>query len=460
MTQYDAVTQVRPGQLKEDAEALPGIRLMDPAVVAPTFENQQQLRGYYTFPDVLDVDRYIIDGKETDAVVAAREIDYQKLPDQNWNNLHTVYTHGYGLVAAYGNRRSSSGDPVWIEKNIPPEGALPDYEGRIYFGEYATTFAIVGREEGQPAIEFDSPGGVQAAGEVNNTYAGAGGVPMGDLFTRLLYAAHFMDLNILLSDRVNSQSKILYDRTPKERVAQVAPWLTARLQRLPGGRRQPAGVDRRRLHHQPELPEQPGESLQATTNDAQSNLVGTQVDQTVNYLRNSVKAVVDAYDGSVDLYAWEEATRSCSPTRRPSRARCKPRSAISADLLAHLRYPEDLFKVQRRGPDPLPHDRPELLVPAVRPVAGAARPDHPDDPWPDRRGDEGRPGRAALLPVDQVAGRRGARCSARPRSSCPTDGRTWPPTCRWWPRRPAPTTGGCGCCACPTPSRSTARARR
>ena len=347
VTQYDAVTQVRPGQLKEDAAALPGIRLIDPAVVAPTFENLQQLRGYYTFPDALDVDRYIIDGKETDAVVAAREIDYQKLPDQNWNNLHTVYTHGYGMVAAYGNRRSSAGDPVWIEKNLPPEGALPNYEGRIYFGEYATTFAIVGREQGQPAIEFDSPGGAQQAGEVNNTYAGTGGVPMGDLFTRLLYAAHFMDLNILLSDRVNSQSKIIYDRTPKERVAQVAPWLTL------DSNTYPAVVDNRLVWiidgytTSRNYPNSQVQSLRASTNDAQSTLVGTQADQAVNYLRNSVKAVVDATNGNVSLYAWEEGDPILQSYEKAFPGTVQPRSAISKDLMAHLRYPEDLFKVQR-----------------------------------------------------------------------------------------------------------------
>ena len=347
VTQYDAVTQVRPGQLKQDAEALPGIRLIDPAVVAPTFENQQQLRGYYTFPDVLDVDRYIIDGTETDAVVAAREIDYQKLPDQNWNNLHTVYTHGYGMVAAYGNRRSSSGDPVWIEKNLPPEGALPNYEGRIYFGEYATTFGIVGREQGEPAIEFDSPGSSQEAGEVNNTYAGTGGVPMGDLFTRLLYAAHFMDLNILLSDRVNSQSKILYDRTPKERVAQVAPWLTL------DSNVYPAVVDNRLVWivdgytTSRNYPNSQVKSLRASTSDAQSNLVGTQADQAVNYLRNSVKAVVDASNGNVSLYAWEEGDPILQSYEKAFPGTVKPRSEISPDLMAHLRYPEDLFKVQR-----------------------------------------------------------------------------------------------------------------
>ncbi len=248
---YTAETTVSSGQLKEDAETLPGIRLIDPAVVAPTFENQQQLRGWYSFPATLDVDRYVIDGTETDAVVAAREINYDNLPDQNWNNVHTVYTHGYGLVAAFGNRRSSSGDPVWIEKNLPPVGLLPDYEGRIYFGENTSAFAIVGRMPGEGPIEFDTPEGEP------NTYTGTGGVPMGDWFTRALYATHFTDLNLLLSDRVNAESRILYDRTPSDRVAKVVLLAHPGLEHLSGGRGQPAGLDRRRLHHLGQLPEQP-----------------------------------------------------------------------------------------------------------------------------------------------------------------------------------------------------------
>ena len=340
---YAAVTQVRPGQLKQDAETLPGIRLIDPAVVAPTFENQQQLRGWYTFPETLDVDRYVIDGKETDAVVAAREINYAKLPDQNWNNVHTVYTHGYGLVAAYGNQRSGSGDPVWIEKNLPPEGVLPEYEGRIYFGENTSTFAIVGREPGEAPIEFDTPDG----GQVNNTYAGTGGVPMGDLFTRLLYAAHFMDLNILLSDRVNSASRILYDRTPRERVAQVAPWLTL------DSNIYPAVVDHRLVWivdgytTTRNYPNSQVVALRSATTDAQTT-PPADADQSLNYIRNSVKAVVDASNGTVDLYAWEPEDPILQAYSRTFPGVLKDKSEITPDLMAHLRYPEDLFKVQRQ----------------------------------------------------------------------------------------------------------------
>ena len=256
ITEYAAVTQVRPGQLKEDAEALPGIRLIDPAVVSPTFEQLQQVRGYYAFPDVLDVDRYVLDGVETDAVVAAREMNLAGVPDPNWNNIHTVYTHGFGLVAAYGNRRQAAGEPEWIEQDIPPVGLLGEHESRIYFGEQSTQFVIVGREEGQDPIELDTPGGGEGGSERNNVYEGTGGVPIGDMFTRLLYAAHFMDLNIVLSDRVNTASKLLYLRTPKERVRESGPVADPGLQHLPGGRGFPPGVDRRRLHDECHLSQQ------------------------------------------------------------------------------------------------------------------------------------------------------------------------------------------------------------
>src|SRR5215203_1911152 len=134
ITDYSAKTTATAGQLRADAEALPGIRLIDPNVVGPAYEQLQQVRGYYSFPRTLDVDRYTIDGKETDAVVGVREMDQSGIEGKNWNNLKTVYTHGYGLVAAYGNQRQSGGEPEWIAKDIPPTGKISEHEPRIYFG--------------------------------------------------------------------------------------------------------------------------------------------------------------------------------------------------------------------------------------------------------------------------------------------------------------------------------------
>lgn len=345
--EYSATTDVSEGQLKSDATALPGIRLIDPSVVGPTFEQLQQVRGYYSFPSTLDVDRYTINGVETDAVVAAREMDLSGVPDPNWANIHTVYTHGYGLVAAYGNKRQSNGEPQWIVSDIPPEGDLEEHQARIYFGERSTTFAIVGRLDGQEPVELDTPGGGTNGGERNNIYDGKGGVAIGDWFTRTLYATKFLDMNILLSDRVNANSKILYDRTPKQRVEAVAPWLTV------DSNVYPAIVDGRLVWivdaytTTSTYPDSQRVSLQQSTADSQSSSIGTQADEEINYIRNSVKAVVDAYDGTVKLYAWDEDDPILQTWMKVYPDTVQSKSAISEDLLEHLRYPSDLFKVQR-----------------------------------------------------------------------------------------------------------------
>lgn len=338
---YEAVTNVQPGQLKEDAAALPGIRLMDPTIVGTTFEQLQQVRNYYVFPDTIDVDRYTIDGRETDVVVAVRELNQAGIPDRNWNNLHTVYTHGHGLVIAYGNRRQGMGDPVWITRDIPPQGLVQQEQSRVYYGERSNTFAIVGRLDGQPPIELDSPGGAQGGGEVYNTYDGTGGVPIGNMFLRLLYAARFSDLNIILSDRVNPESRILYDRTPTARVQNIAPWLTL------DENTYPAIVDGRLVWIVDAYTTSATyPNSQRVSISGEPGVLGRPNDY-VNYMRNSVKAVVDAYDGSVKLYAWDEQDPILASYAKAFPGTLRPKSEASPDLMAHLRYPEDLFRVQR-----------------------------------------------------------------------------------------------------------------
>ena len=349
---YSAVTTTAAGQLKSDAEALPGIRLIDPQLVQNTFEQLQQVRGYYSFPNVLDVDRYMIDGKETDVVLAAREMDHAGLDPavQNWNNLHTVYTHGYGLVAAYGNRRQADGEPDWLARDIPTVGLLKADEPRIYYGEQTDNYVIVGREDGAAPIEYDTPGGGSEVGEQYNTFTGDGGVPIGSFGNRLLYATRFTSINLILSSRVNSQSRILYDRTPMERIHLVAPWLT------PDSDAYPAVVNGRIVWivdayttsmYYPN-------SERVTYQDAISdiftnpNLANYTLKSEINYIRNSVKAVVDAYDGSVSLYAWDESDPILKTWMNVFPGSVQPKSAISSELMAHLRYPEDLFKVQRQ----------------------------------------------------------------------------------------------------------------
>ena len=349
---YSAVTTAAAGQLKSDAEALPGIRLIDPEMVQDTFEQLQQVRGYYSFSSVLDVDRYIFDNRQTDVVLAAREMDHSGLDPavHNWNNLHTVYTHGYGLVAAYGNRRQADGEPDWLARDIPTMGLLQAEQPRIYFGEMTKDYAIVGREEGQSPIEFDTPGGGTELGEQYNTHSGAGGVPIGTFGNRLFYATRFSSINMLLSDRVNSASSILYNRTPQQRVHLVAPWLTTDSDIYP------AIVDGRIVWivdayttsmyypNSQRVTYEDAISDTLTNPDAQSIILKS----SVNYMRNAVKAVVDAYDGSVQLYAWDETDPILQTWMKVFPDSVKPKSQISTELMSHLRYPEDLFKVQRQ----------------------------------------------------------------------------------------------------------------
>jgi len=347
ITDYNAKTTATAGQLKADAAALPGIRLMDPSIMSQAFEQLQQVRGYYTFPKILDVDRYDIDGANADTVVAVREIDTSGLPEQNWNTVHTVYTHGYGLVAAYGNK-AQDGEPVWVAEDIPPTGKLAEHEPRIYFGEEENQYALVGARPGGQSLELDTPAG-QDGNPTTYTYEGKGGVAVGSWFHRLLYAVKFLDINILLSNRIDDNSKILYDRTPQQRVQAAAPWLTLDQDAYPAvvQGRIVWIVDGYTTSNY--YPNSERVSLQKATADSLSTGLTTPLTapDDINYIRNSVKAVVDAFDGSVTLYAWDESDPVLQTYEKAFPGLLKPKADISADLMSHLRYPQDLFKVQR-----------------------------------------------------------------------------------------------------------------
>ncbi len=348
---YAATTEASPGQLRDDAETIPGIRLVDPIVVSPTFKQLQAVKSYYAFPDALDVDRYKIDGKIKDTVIAVRELDLAGVPEnqRNWLNDHTVYTHGFGVVSAYGNQRGADGQPVFYEQNIPPVGPLGDFEPRIYFGEQSPQYSIVGAPSGAGPREFDYPDS-GSAGQKNNTYAGDGGVSLGSFFRKAAYAMKYRELNFLLSDAVNNKSRILDHREPLERVQRVAPWLTL------DGNPYPAVVDGRvqwivdGYTTTADYPYSKLQELDGLTSDsvtASSSAVRPIGSGQVNYIRNSVKATVDAFDGSIKMYAWDDQDPMLKAWQKAFGQPVRPLSEISGDLMSHLRYPEDLFKVQR-----------------------------------------------------------------------------------------------------------------
>ena len=363
VTPYNANVSLSPAQLKSDAQSIPGIRLLDPALVSETFEQLQQVRGYYSVPHVLDVDRYPVNGELRDMVIAVRELNQAGLPEaqRNWANLHTVYTHGYGVVAAFGNQRNSEGElvsndgePEWAEQDIPPQGDLTDladgYQERIYFGEQSPQYSIVGKPGEGRDVELDVPEGQGPGGSSQtNTYDGAAGVPVGGFFSKLLYAVKFSEPNIVLSSRVNDNSRIIYDREPRMRVQKVAPWLTV------DGDSYPAVVDGRVVWildgytTTDRYPISEKRSLSDMTSDALNPRTAytTLPSDEINYIRNSVKAVVDAYDGTVKLYEWDEEDPILKAWSAAFPDVVEPKDSIPEELLSHMRYPEDLFKVQR-----------------------------------------------------------------------------------------------------------------
>ena len=346
---YQATVTTSAGQLANDAATIANIRLMDPNVLSATFRQLQQIKPYYTFADSLDIDRYTINGQERDVVVAVRELNIDGNPSRNWINDHLVYTHGFGMVAAYGNVRDADGKPSFTVGDIPPTNGLGNFEPRIYFGENVPDYSIIGGTAASAPAELDYPDDKSANGQKNYTYTGKGGVPMGSLFTRLLFAIKYQEQRIVLSNLINSGSKILFERHPRDRVAKVAPWLTL------DGDPYPAIVDGKILWildgytTSNGYPNSRKVNL-ANTGDAltsRSAAVSSLSDKSVNYIRNSVKATVDAYDGTVTLYQWDEKDPVLATWSKAFPGTVKPKSDISAALLSHIRYPEDMFRVQR-----------------------------------------------------------------------------------------------------------------
>jgi uncharacterized membrane protein (UPF0182 family) len=350
MQDYNATLSTSAGQLAKDAATIANIRLMDPNVLSATFRQLQQIKPYYGFTETLDIDRYTVNGTTRDAVVAVRELNIDGNPSRNWINDHLVYTHGFGFVAAYGNAVDADGKPNFIVGDLPPTKGLGDFEPRVYFGENSPEYSIIGGSKDSEPVEFDYPDDSSASGQKNVTYTGTGGVPVGGVLNKLLFAIKYGEQRILLSSLINKDSKILFERNPRDRVAKVAPWLTL------DGDPYPAVVDGKitwiidGYTTSSGYPYAQGTSLSTATQDAltaNSNSITAQQNQKVNYIRNSVKATVDAYNGTVTLYQWDEKDPVLKSWMKAFPKTVKPKSAISKDLNDHLRYPEDLFRVQR-----------------------------------------------------------------------------------------------------------------
>jgi uncharacterized membrane protein (UPF0182 family) len=349
---YDAKNSVdaeAEADIKSDTGTIPNARLLDPNVLAPTFDQLQRILNYYGFADKLDIDRYTdADGQERDYVIGVRELDPSKLTGNqtNWINQHLVYTHGNGFVAAPANTTASDGAPDFTTGGLPTTGSIEVSQGDIYYGEmFGDDYSIVGVKPGQAPREFDLPG--QGSGsDVKTTYAGTGGVKMSNFLNRLVFAVKYRERNILFSSAVSSESKILFDRDPRQMVQKVAPFLKV------DGDPYPVVIDGKIewivdcYTTSDGYPYSERETLGDITKDSLTGR-GTsgQPNQQVNYIRNSVKATVDAYNGTVTLYAFDPSDPVLQTWMKafPGLFQTK----ISDELRSHFRYPEDLFKVQR-----------------------------------------------------------------------------------------------------------------
>ena len=302
------------------------IRLWDPRPLLDTFMQIQEIRLYYAFRDV-DVDRYVVDGEYRQAMLAARELDQSKLQPQSktWVNLHLTYTHGYGAVVSRVNEATEQGLPDLLVQDIPPRSraqGLAITRPQIYYGELDNDFILVKTK----AQEFDYPKG---DANVFTTYTGKGGIGVGSLPRQLAFALRFGTLKLLLSDSLTAESRLLFRRALKERVQTIAPFLS---------------YDR-----DPYLVIRDDGSL-VWIWDAYTTASRFPYSQPrsngINYIRNSIKVVVDAYNGDVTFYQIDPNDAVARTWGKIYPGLFTPGERLPADLRRHLRYPEDLFGIQ------------------------------------------------------------------------------------------------------------------
>ena len=316
------------------------IRLWDWQPLMDTYSQMQEIRTYYRFHDV-DIDRYWLNGAYQAVMLSARELQGALLPAnaQTWVNRHVLFTHGNGAVMSPVTRKTGEGLPIFYLQNIPPEatGGPPVTEPRIYFGEETNEYVIV--KSSTP--EFDYPNGAE---NVYAAYRGSGGVPLGGLARKALFAWYFEDFNALISGYVAGESRIVFRRAIQERARTIAPFL--RLDRDP----YMTIVDGRLYWIQ-----------DAYTTSANFPYAQLAPDRTLNYIRNSVKIVIDAYNGTIDFYLADAADPVAATWRRIFPDLFKPLAQMPPELQKHIRYPEDLFRIQAQIYRAYHMDRPEVF---------------------------------------------------------------------------------------------------
>jgi uncharacterized protein len=320
---FPAIQDLSTASIQQNAPTMRNLRLWDHQPQLTTFQQLQEIRTYYDFVNVY-IDRYLIHSQLRQVSLSARELSADSLPDPNWVNQHLTYTHGYGLCLGPVNESTPDGLPVLFIKDIPPVSsiALKVARPEIYYGQLPNSYCFVRTG----AMEFDHPSGEQ---NVYKTYQGSGGVPVGGLWRRLLFALHFGDLNILLSGYLQPQSRIMINRRILGRVEQLAPFLS--------------------FDSNPYLVVANDGSLQWIEDAYTTSSQYPYSDPTPgmgNYVRNSVKITINAYNGRVMFYVSDPSDPLIRAYQRIFPGVFHPLSEMPPDLRAHIRYPQDIFAVQ------------------------------------------------------------------------------------------------------------------
>ncbi len=321
--------------LADNADTVENIRVWDPAFLLQSFQRRQEVRPQYKITDV-DVDRYFLDGDLTQTLISARELDTSGVPQDSWEAKHLTYTHGYGAVAAPANDKDNAGGPVLVLSDIPVDGnpeLQPDERPGIYVGEGLEQYVIVrtAREE----IDFQNADGTTQF----TTYQGDDGVVMGSYLRRAAFALRFGDINPLISSNIRDSSKILYKRDVRERVQSLAPFLAFDADPYVvtiGGRLQYVIDAYTTSNHYPYAQRAETGAIPPSSG----------LNRNFNYVRNSVKAVVDAYDGRVTMYAIDRVDPVLAAYRQAFPNLFLDGDRVPEELKAHFRYPEDLFRTQ------------------------------------------------------------------------------------------------------------------
>jgi uncharacterized protein len=318
--------------LAANAETIRNVRLWDPNYTQRTYQRLQGIKQYYSLSDI-DIDRYEIDGRKTQALVSVREVNSDDLPNSSWVSRHLVYTHGYGAVVSPANAVTSDGKPAFTLSNVPPEGQPPLEQPRVYFAEQGGGYAIVNTKEKE--LDFQDEGGRSAF----TAYSGEGGVPLSSLVRRASFALRFGTVNPLISNLITDDSKALFNRDIRTRITTAAPFLAVDADPYP------VLLDGRILWVQDAY----------TTTDRFPAAQGADVrdldnrsglKRGFNYARNSVKITIDAYDGTMNFYVVDETDPIVKAYSKAFPELFTDASEIPDGLREHFRYPEDLFRVQ------------------------------------------------------------------------------------------------------------------